>query len=115
MIDFQRHYLIKKDLKQDGHHDNDKVWPNDDSTNCQYSGEPFFVPDPKEGAAEDDGIVLSVVLDGKRPNPNPKMMETPGESYLLVLNATTFEELDRAYLGCHIPLSIHGNWFNEIL
>ncbi|CAJ1959216.1 unnamed protein product [Cylindrotheca closterium] len=115
MIDFQRHYLIKKDLKRrDGH---DMVWPNDDSdssTNCQYSGEPFFIPTP-EGSAEDDGVVLSVVLDGRRPNPNPEMIESPGESYLLVLNATTFEELDRAYLGCHIPLSIHGNWFNEIL
>ncbi|KAL3928201.1 MAG: hypothetical protein SGBAC_012749 [Bacillariaceae sp.] len=111
MIDFQKHYLVKKDLKQ---HGQDKVWPNSDSINCQYSGEPFFVPNPKEGAAEDDGIVFSVVLDGRRPNPNPKI-ESPGESCLLVLNATTLEELERAYLDCHISMGIYRNWFDEIL
>lgn len=65
-------------------------------------GEPIFVPRPDRGehGAEDDGVVLSVVLDGRR--------ET---SFLLVLDAATFAETARAELPQHVPLGFHGAFF----
>ncbi|KAF1811712.1 hypothetical protein P152DRAFT_482743 [Eremomyces bilateralis CBS 781.70] len=50
-------------------------------------GEAIFIADP-EGTAEDDGVLLSVVLDGIK-----------GYSYLLVLDAKTMTEVGRAELG----------------
>jgi carotenoid cleavage dioxygenase-like enzyme len=63
-----------------------------------FPGEPIFVREP--GAeAEDDGVVLSVVLDaaGQR-------------SFLLVLDAGSFEELARAEAPHHIPFGFHGQY-----
>ena len=53
-----------------------------------FPGEPQFVPVPSTtpGAAEDDGVVLSAVLDGERES-----------NYLLVLNATTMTTIARLY------------------
>ncbi|KKA27321.1 hypothetical protein TD95_005003 [Thielaviopsis punctulata] len=59
-------------------------------------GEPIFVTDP-EGKGEDDGVLLSVVLDGIN-----------GTSYLLCLDAKTMEELGRAECGFAIGLGFHG-------
>jgi len=59
-------------------------------------GEPIFVPSP-EAKAEDDGVVLSVVLDGKRT-----------KSMLLVLNARDMTELARAEMEIPFPLGFHG-------
>ena len=53
---------------------------------CCFPGEPVFVARP-EGMAEDDGVLLSVVLDANA-----------GTSFLLVLNAATLAE----GLPCHI-------------
>ncbi|KAM4065881.1 retinal pigment epithelial membrane protein [Hirsutella rhossiliensis] len=59
-------------------------------------GEPVFVPRP--GATdEDDGVVLSVVLDG-----------TAQKSYLLCLDARTMEETGRAEADFPIALGFHG-------
>ena len=64
-----------------------------------YPGEPVFVPSPK-AQAEDDGVLLSVVLDiGK------------DSSFLLVLDAATLEELARAEAPHAIPFHFHGNYF----
>jgi carotenoid cleavage dioxygenase-like enzyme len=61
-----------------------------------YPGEPIFVPRP--GAAdEDDGAVLSVVLDAPA-----------ATSFLLVLDARTFEERARAAAPQHVPFGFHG-------
>ncbi len=65
-----------------------------------YPGEPVFVPAP-EGQAEDEGVVLSVVLDA-----------TAGYSYLLVLNAQDFTEMARVEVSQHIPFGFHGQFFN---
>ncbi len=46
---------------------------------------------------EDDGVLLSVVLDGKR-----------GSSYLLVLDARDLSEIARAAVPHHIPFGFHG-------
>ncbi|MCS4198440.1 carotenoid oxygenase family protein [Salinibacter ruber] len=68
--------------------------------NETYPGEPVFVPDP-DGSDEDDGVVLSVVLD-----PEAK------RSFLLVLDAKSFTERARAEVPHPIPFGFHGQFFS---
>jgi carotenoid cleavage dioxygenase-like enzyme len=65
-----------------------------------YPGEPVFVPSPRPDRAEDEGALLSVVLDGRS-----------ASSYLLVLDAKTMEEVGRARVPHHIPFGFHGQYF----
>jgi carotenoid cleavage dioxygenase-like enzyme len=65
-----------------------------------FPGEAVFVASPG-GNAEDDGVVLSVVLDGRA--------ET---SFLLVLDARTMAEVGRARAPHHIPFGFHGQYFS---
>lgn len=85
--------LVKADVERGS----SKVWREE---NC-YPGEPVFVATPDTGA-EDEGVVLSVVLDGGR-----------GSSFLLVLDAGTFEEVARARVEHHIPFGFHGGYFGD--
>ncbi len=64
-----------------------------------HPGEPVFVPHP-EGTAEDDGVVLSVVLD-----------PAGEESFLLLLDADSFTERARATVPHPIPFGFHGQFF----
>jgi len=64
-----------------------------------YPGEPVFVPRP-DGAAQDDGVVLSVVLD-----------PADERSFLLVLDASSFDERARAEVPHAIPFGFHGQFF----
>ena len=58
---------------------------------------------PRHGAkVEDDGVVLSVVLD-----PNS------GKSFLLVLDSKSFKEIARASVPHHIPFGIHGQYYGD--
>jgi beta,beta-carotene 9',10'-dioxygenase len=66
-----------------------------------YPGEPVFVPSPEPDRAEDDGVLLSVVLDGR-----------DSRSYLLVLDAVSLSELGRARVPHHIPFGFHGQYFS---
>lgn len=66
-----------------------------------YPSEPVYVPAPGS-SAEDEGVILSVVLDGTR-----------GTSFLLLLDAKTFIEQARAEVPQHIPFGFHGEFFNE--
>ena len=59
-------------------------------------GEPIFVPNP-DGTTEDDGILLSVVLDG--------YTET---SYLVVLDAKSLTEIGRASMEWPVGFGFHG-------
>jgi torulene dioxygenase len=59
-------------------------------------GEPIFIPNP-EGTAEDDGVLLSVVLDGFEE-----------KSYLLVLDAKSMKEVGRASMECVVGFGFHG-------
>lgn len=59
-------------------------------------GEPIFVADP-QGETEDDGVVMTVVLDG--------FVE---RSYLLVLRARDLKELGRAEMMGPMGLGFHG-------
>lgn len=67
-------------------------WHDRDS----YPGEPVFVRRPGSHG-EDDGVLLSVVLDASRRT-----------SYLLVLDARDMSELARAAVPHHIPFGFHG-------
>ena len=64
-----------------------------------YPGEPVFVGRPGR-ESEDDGAVLSVVFDSDA-----------NRSFLLVLDAGTFEELARAEAPHHVPFGFHGQFF----
>lgn len=66
-----------------------------------YPGEPVFVREPG-GEGEDDGVILSVVLDA-----------SAGRSFLLALDAGSFEELGRAEAPHHIPFGFHGQYLRE--
>jgi len=94
-IDYWRISLVKKDLEDSG---NIKIWTKP----SHYPGEMFFIPNP-EGTNEDDGIIVTIVFDG-----------TKEESYLLLLDGQTFEEINIAYLPYSVPFSFHGNWFPEL-
>jgi beta,beta-carotene 9',10'-dioxygenase len=63
-----------------------------------YPGEPVFVARP-DAAHEDDGALLSVVLDAQA-----------GRSFLLVLDAADLSELARAQAPHHIPFGFHGQF-----
>jgi carotenoid cleavage dioxygenase-like enzyme len=67
-----------------------------------YPGEPVFVAAP-DAAAEDGGVLLSVVLDARR-----------GSSFLLGLDATKLDELARAEVPHHIPFGFHGQYFGGL-
>lgn len=61
-------------------------------------GEPIFVPHP-DGKAEDDGVILSLVLDFAN-----------HRSFLLILDAYDMTELARAAVPHAVPLGLHGLW-----
>jgi carotenoid cleavage dioxygenase-like enzyme len=63
-----------------------------------YPGEPVFVAAP-DAKAEDEGVLLSVVLNGER-----------GNSFLLVVDARSLDELARAEVPHHIPFGFHGQY-----
>ena len=82
-------------VKQDTETATPLIWSEKDS----FPGEPVFVEAPNAGA-EDEGVLLSVVLDGEK-----------GRSFLLVLDAATMQERARAYAPHVIPFGFHGNYF----
>jgi beta,beta-carotene 9',10'-dioxygenase len=63
-----------------------------------YAGEPVFVARP-HAEDEDDGVLLSVVLDAGA-----------GTSFMLVLDARDLGELARAQAPHHIPFGFHGQF-----
>ena len=63
-----------------------------------YPGEPVFVAAPNADA-EDEGVLLSIVLDARK-----------GNSFLLVLDAASLDELARAEVPHHIPFGFHGQF-----
>lgn len=83
--------LVKIDVQTGDH----RIWNED---GC-YPGEPVVVAAP-EGEDEDDGVLLSVVLDGH-----------DGSSFLLVLDAGTLEEVARATGAPPVPFGFHGNFY----
>ncbi len=66
-----------------------------------FPGEPMFVRTPG-ATADDEGIVFSIVLDAEA-----------DRSFLLVLDAASFEELARAPLPHRLPYGFHGQFYAD--
>ena len=60
-----------------------------------------FLPNPNK-TSEDGGVLITIVFDGHKE-----------QSYLLILDAKTFETVNKAYLPHNIPWSAHGMHFPE--
>ncbi|KAJ8276086.1 hypothetical protein COCON_G00078380 [Conger conger] len=88
-----RHLLGDSLLKMDLQGKRLKVWDHPGL----FPSEPVFVPSPN-ATEEDDGVILSVVLTPTKEN----------SSFLLVLDARTFEELGRAEVPVNMPYGFHG-------
>ncbi|HEX2084381.1 MAG TPA: carotenoid oxygenase family protein [Solirubrobacteraceae bacterium] len=84
--------LVRLDVTGD---EEPRFWLEDGT----YPGEPVFV---RDGGPE-EGVLLSVVLDARR--------ET---SFLLVLDATTMDEIARAEVPHAIPFHFHGDYLREV-
>jgi len=85
--------LVKIDI-QNGTH---KTW---NEPGC-YPGEGVFIPSP-DRKSEDDGVLLSVVLDGDQRN-----------SFLLILDAQTLQEIGRAQLPHAMLFGYHGKFITK--
>ena len=93
----QRQGFYNQIVKLDSKNGSAATWYEN---NC-YPGEPVFVGRPGR-TAEDDGVILSVVLDAER-----------GNSFLLVLDASTFSEIARAEIPHAVLFGYHGAFFPE--
>lgn len=67
-----------------------------------YPGEPIFIGRPGR-VAPDDGVIVSVVLNAAK-----------GNSFLLVLDAHSFDELARAEIPHAILFGYHGAYFDGL-
>jgi beta,beta-carotene 9',10'-dioxygenase len=85
---------LERIVKIDTHDGSSASWSQ---AGC-YPGEPVFVARPG-GEREDDGVLLSVVLDAAAES-----------SFLLVLDAADLGELARAGVPHHIPFGFHGQF-----
>ncbi|RAL15944.1 carotenoid oxygenase family protein [Aspergillus homomorphus CBS 101889] len=81
-------------MKLDNDHapDTPLIW----AQHAHSPGEPIFVADP-EGTEEDDGVLLSVVLDGHS-----------GKSYLLCLDARDLSVMGKARVDGPVAFGFHG-------
>jgi carotenoid cleavage dioxygenase-like enzyme len=86
--------LVKIDLKENS----TETWYEE---GC-YPGEPIFVPRP-EGEKENDGVLLSVVLNEEKEN-----------AFLLVLDPQTFKEIARAEVPQPILFGYHGLYLPDL-
>ncbi len=66
-------------------------------------GEPIFVADPL-GTGEDDGVLLSVVLD-----------KAEEKSFMVIVDARTMKEVARATVPQAVPFGFHGQFMSEEL
>jgi carotenoid cleavage dioxygenase-like enzyme len=87
--------LVRREIAADGSV-SERCWS---APQC-YPGEPIFVPRP--GGPAHDGVLLSVVLDGRA-----------ARSFLLVLDATTMTEIARAESPLVIPFGFHGSFVSH--
>ncbi|KAF8419309.1 carotenoid oxygenase [Tirmania nivea] len=88
--------LLENIIKYDSHSHTSIMWSEQGHT----PGEPIFIANPNSiTGAEDDGVLLSVVLDGHK-----------GKSYLLCLDARDLKEVARAEMDSVVPLGFHGKY-----
>jgi len=105
-IDMHRQQVVKLNT-QDGI---TQEWPEGSApSDARWLSEPIFVAQPPvrqdSAVAEDEGVLLVVVLDGSRQT-----------SFLAVLDAQTMMELARAWLPNlhHIPAHLHGRFYAKL-
>lgn len=91
-------YVADKLVKININDGDTKIWQEE----FCYPSEPVFVSSPN-AKEEDDGVVLSVILDAKKER-----------SFLLILDAKEFKEIARAQVPHHIPFGIHGAFFSNL-
>ena len=83
--------LVKLDLKNN----NTIKWQQE----FCFPSEPVFITKP-DGPAEDDGLILSVVLDTKKQT-----------SFLLILDAKNMQEIAQAQMPNIMPFGFHGQFY----
>jgi len=91
---YSRTALVKKNVCNP---DDDKVYYLED----HYMTEMHFLPNPAS-RAEDDGILITIGFAGVKE-----------QSYLLLIDATSFLPINTAFLPHNIPWSAHGMHFPE--
>lgn len=72
----------------------------------QYATEPVFIP-RSSGNTEDDGVLLSVVLDSAN-------TASDSVSYLAIIDAKKMKVITKAYLTEPLPLTCHGNFIRKV-
>ncbi|KAI5838794.1 carotenoid oxygenase [Morchella snyderi] len=85
--------LLDAIVKYDSRTHTTMIWEE----HAHTPGECIFVPSSTPDAAEDDGVLLTVVLDGRAKR-----------SYLLVLDARDLSEVARAEMETAVGLGFHG-------
>lgn len=91
---YSRTALVKKNVCNP---EDDKVYYLED----HYMTEMHFLPNPAS-RAEDDGVLITIGFSGVKE-----------QSYLLLIDATTFLPINTAFLPHNIPWSAHGMHFPE--
>ena len=92
-VSFSKFKLIKKNICDSR---KDMYWERRN----HYPSEPTFISRPC-AVREDDGVVISIILDGRR-----------GQSYVGVFDAKTMKLLSKAYLPTVVPFLFHGRHFD---
>lgn len=95
---FPSGHFINQLVKVDIHNRTAHIWH---SSEC-YLCEPIFVA-ASNAIFEDEGVILSVVLNVRTQN-----------SFLLMLDAQSWNELARVQLPYHLPCDFHGQYFGKI-
>ena len=85
--------LLENLIKYDSQTRTIKMWSKAGHT----PSEPIFIPNPHNTGAEDDGVLLTVVLDGHA-----------ARSYLLCLDARDLKEVARAEMNNVVGFGFHG-------
>ncbi|MCC2624974.1 MAG: putative dioxygenase [Burkholderiales bacterium] len=94
--DFSLNTLIKINLSD---LNANRLWQQDD---C-FPGEPVFVAKP-DATMEDEGVIISVIADLKN-----KL------SFLLILDAESFNEITRINLPHLLPIGLHGSFYSDVI
>ena len=83
-------------------------WKDETDEFSVYIGEPVFIAAPN-AVAEDDGVVIAAGVQY-----DADLLESANSSFLLVLNATTMEELGRASReGITLPFAFHTQFYSS--
>lgn len=108
--DYQYIYGVGINSENMNEFDNAIVKVSTKSSECLYwyesgsfPGEPFFIAKP-EATEEDEGVLLTIVS-------NPDL----GQSYVLIVDAKSMNEVSRIALPHLLPLGFHGNFYQNRL